>query len=236
MCLPMLAPQTSTASVKSHTQTSSPQNVATSSSPSFNLTIVIIMMVAFAILTIIIMVGFLIFLLRRKKKLKLESMTNQTCHNATEMLAKTSHNLSYSNTNNDLDASDGDGYYAKVEKKHKTLNSVSVIENSKNAILCREKNEESPDIGQLYSVVDKSAAKKDRHEADLHESSDFSEMHSVVNKKSNKVRKESVPIEPQEKNDLYAVVDKSEKKKRKTKEQNIMQMYAVVNKTKNLKS
>ena len=85
--------------------------------------------------------------------------------------------------------------------------------NSKNDIILCEKNEESPDIGLLYSVVDKSAAKKERHETDLHKSSDTSEMYSVVNKKSNKVRKESAPVEPQEKNDLYAVVDISEKKK-----------------------
>ena len=130
------------------------------------------------------MAGILIYFFRIKKIWKLEPMTNQTCHNTTDMLeisAKTSHDiLSYSNTNN------GDCYYAEVEKKHKTNKNASVNVNSKNdSILC-EKNEESPDIGQLYSVVDKSAAKKESHETDLHGSSDISEMYSVVNKKSNK--------------------------------------------------
>ena len=71
-------------------------------------------------------------------------------------------------------------------KKLKTNKNASVNVNSKNDNILCKKNEESPDIGQLYSVVDKSAAKKERHETDLHGSSDISEMYSVVNKKSNK--------------------------------------------------
>ena len=120
----MLAPLTSsTASVNSLTQTSSSQNTTTSNSSLFKVTIVIaIIIVAVAIsTTIIVMAGILIFFLRRKKKWKLEPTTNQTCHNTTDMLeisAKTSHDiLSYSNTNNDPDTNEGDGYYAEVEKK-----------------------------------------------------------------------------------------------------------------------
>ena len=86
-----------------------------------------------------------------------------------EISAKNSHDiLSYSNTNNDPDTNGGDGYYAEVEKKHKTHKNASVNVNSKNDNILCKKNEESPDIGQLYSVVDKS--------------SDISEMYSVVNK------------------------------------------------------
>ena len=153
-------------------------------------------------------------------------------YNTMEILPKTSHDVSYSNTDNNLDTNEGDGYYAEIEKKHKTFKNASVTDNPENDNIPFEENEESPGVGQLYSVVDKSEAKKERHETDFHEGSDISEMYSVVNNKSKKIRKESAPTEPQEKNALYAVVDKSEKKKRKSEEQNISQMYAVVNKTK----
>ena len=236
MCLLMLASQTSTASVNSHTQTSPLQNGTTTSSSSFIVTIIIVVIIlavaTITVIIVIVVVGFLFLLLRRKKKLKLESTTDQTCHNTMEMLPKTSHDVSYSNTDNNLDTNEGDGYYAEVEKKQKTFKNASVTDNLENDNIPFEENEQSPGVGQLYSVVDKSAAKKERHEVDLHGSSDISEMYSVVNKKSKKVRKESAPTEPQEKNALYAVVDKSEKKKRKSEEQNISQMYAVVNKSK----
>ena len=89
--------------------------------------------------------------------------------------------------------------------------------NSKNDNILCQKNEESPDIGQLYSVVDKS--------------SDISEMYSVVNNKSNKVRKEMHQLNHKRRMPCMLWLIKVKNRRESPKNQTT-QIYAVINKSK----